>query len=487
VLLLFDAWPLHRFNSPLQRRWALLEKIPLLAISCASAVMTYVIVRNTQGLYSFGTLDIGYRMANAALSYVHYLVSTIAPIGLAVYYPLPDAFNPYQVAAAMAVLCIISGASMLFWNKMPSLIIGWSWFVGTLIPVIGIIQTGSQSMADRFAYIPCLGLFIMIIWPLPNLVSKAPMFARRVGVLAAIALIVLYAIVAACQVSLWKNSETLFMHALRVTKNNYMIHNSLGAYYSQEGDTVQAMRHFAESIRIRPKFQFALYNAGLTMANAGDYAKAKKLLAAALSLDPSYAEAHYSIGACYEAEGNDSLALDAYTRAIALKPDDWMANYRSGCLYRKSGNDSLSEKCFLQALKSNPSSWETYLQLGLLSRKKGENNKAKAQFIQAINADPSRWEPLRALGDVLLSEHKPAAAGKLYEAAIRRAPDRAELHAKYGIALAIQEKLDSALIAFNSALRLSPGDSATMEYRGRVLRRMEEKRSGGVNEHAQRK
>ena len=292
VLLLMDFWPLNRFlNSKFSILNSIIEKIPLMCLSLiASLIVLYVQSQATlvRGMHQF---PVGFRIENVLLAYVGYIGKLFYPLNLGILYPYPLTNPPvWQVATAGLLLLCISIAVFRFSHNRRWLIVGWLWYLGTLIPVIGLVQVGLQSMADRYTYIPLTGLFIIISWGVAELAQK---LKCKPAVLAATAIVVLIflSILTYRQVSFWKDSITLFEHTVSVTKNNDILHYNLGRLYLQKGVPDKAIEHWSEAVRIKP-----------------DQPTIHKNLAALLAQN-----------------GRLDEAIDHYRQALIYKPDDTQA------------------------------------------------------------------------------------------------------------------------------------------------------------------
>ena len=243
------------------------------------------------------------------------------PQNLAVFYPRDiDRFSFWQIAMCAMLLLGISVFVIRFGRKQKYLPVGWFWFVGTLIPVIGLVQSGKQAYADRYTYIPYIGLFIMIAWGLPELLSKWRYRKLTIGISIVIALTAL-GICAHRQVSYWKNSFTLFSHALKVTQNNYVAHTNLGNYFADHNDVPSAIEHCRKALEIEPNYLYALNTLGHLMIDKGDFEKAIEYLQQAIEVKTDFAEARYCLAKALVPQGRLDEAIDQLHTAIRLKPD----------------------------------------------------------------------------------------------------------------------------------------------------------------------
>jgi tetratricopeptide (TPR) repeat protein len=261
VLLLLDVWPLGR-----PRTTALLrEKIPLFAVAAVGAVVTYLVQQGSGAVAAAGAYPLGLRVENALVSYAVYIVKVFWPVRLAVFYPYPAEVPVWQAVLAAVALAAISAAVLGVWRSRPWLTVGWLWYLGTLVPVIGLVQVGVQSMADRYTYIPAIGLFIMLAWGVPDLLEG---WSRRNWILGGGTALSLSAclLLTHKQVQYWQNGETLFRHVVSATRNNYLAYNNLGFYLENHGKPDEAMKFYEQSVSINPNYEDAQNNIGHLLA-----------------------------------------------------------------------------------------------------------------------------------------------------------------------------------------------------------------------------
>jgi len=320
VLLLLDYWPLGRMGRvPLGR--LVLEKVPLLVLSAASSVVTFIAQQQGEAVATLKSLPFADRLANALVSYVAYLAKAVWPADLAVFYPHPGIWPLWQIALAVAVLVAISVLAWRLRRSSPYLIVGWLWFLGTLVPVIGLVQVGDQAMADRYTYLPLVGLGIMAAWGGAEAVERRP--RRRVPT-AALWTAVLVALlwVGHRQVQTWRDGLTLFGHDLAVTSGNYLAHNNLGVALMDRGDYPSAERHFLEALRIRPGLADARNNLGILRTLQGKNGEAALHFREVIRIRPDYPGARRRLGDLLLRAGQASEAIACYREALARTPDD---------------------------------------------------------------------------------------------------------------------------------------------------------------------
>ncbi|MGA2094429.1 MAG: tetratricopeptide repeat protein, partial [Sedimentisphaerales bacterium] len=334
VLLLVDYWPLNRFlNSKFSILNSIVEKVPFLFLAAVSSVITFFVQMRGSSLAPVNILPLKARIDNAFLSYARYIGKLFVPQNLAVFYP-PDVrtIRSWQAVMSVLLLMVITILVIRFARNRRYLPVGWFWFVGTLVPVIGLVQVGRQAFADRYTYIPYIGLFIMLAWGLPELLSKLP---QRKIVLALSMVIVLtpLGICTYQQVSYWYNSFTLFSHAIEVTKNNYIAYFSLGCAYGELGRGKDEIEAYKQTLKIEPDYADAHFNLGIAYANLGRYQDAIDSYKQAVKIKPDFVDAHYNLGFTCLAAGDKALALEEY-KILKTLGDDKQADQLYNLIYK---------------------------------------------------------------------------------------------------------------------------------------------------------
>ena len=315
TFLLFDYWPLRRSDLLSRKWWGLIkEKIPFFGLMAAFLVVTYRVqigyISNT-----FDDLPMGLRVANAVRSYGQYLLKTVWPHDFAIFYPHPG--HDISMTSVAIAATVLVGLTVLIVGPGRSrryLAVGWCWFLGTLVPVIGLVQAGMAGMADRYAYIGLIGVFFGVSWLLWESLS------RRTFVAVAMVSCVALAIVTTRQVPHWKDSETLFRHALSVTEDNFLAYNNLGTVYYDRGDRPRAREQFTNSVNITPQYADAQMNLGTVCLEQGDLRRARHHLTLAVELEPTLAEAHSNLGAVLMKQRRVADAVPHLEKALELNP-----------------------------------------------------------------------------------------------------------------------------------------------------------------------
>jgi Tfp pilus assembly protein PilF len=357
VLLLLDFWPLDRLQS--RTRWRLLwEKIPFLCLAMVSCVATYMAQGKGHSV-SMGLL-LGPRVANAIASYLKYLSKTFWPANLSVFYPHPDLRYPlstqwpdWQILAAALLLVVVSAFALLRHKRQPWFVTGWFWYLGTLVPVIGFIQVGKQGMADRYTYIPLIGVFVCFAWGANHLLAG---LRSGKAVLATAGILVTTACVLATQkqVKYWRNDFTLFEHALSVNPNNPVANHLIGADLQEQRKYDLALTHFRAAVEYDPTFVDAYCSLGFTLYAMGRADEAIEQSQTAISLNPWHAQAHTSLGALLWMRGQRDEAVRHYAEALRLRPDLAMAHYNMGIALSALGRFSEAAAQLSEAVRLKP-------------------------------------------------------------------------------------------------------------------------------------
>jgi len=375
ALLLLDYWPLGRMSgeSDRTRRLARLvfEKTPLFILSAAACVVTMHAQSSGYATVSIADLPLTLRIANAALAYTTYLGITFAPLNLAPLYPHPgDALVLPVAFVSLALLAVVTIVAVVIARRAPYALVGWFWFLGTLVPVIGLVQVGSQSMADRYTYVPYIGLFIAIAWGAPALLGGLSEPTRRRTLAVALAVVaVVFSLLTRQQISYWKDSITLFEHTLSVTHRNSPAHLYLGMGYHSDarakaakGNSEEAAEQYAkavsqytECIRISPRSVDAHVNLGSIVLDRGELDRAKGHFEWAIQLDPNVELAHRNLGNLLFKQDKPAEAVAPLTRALALKPGEAETHFWLALAYEKMGrlDEALEQAEILTGLRPN--------------------------------------------------------------------------------------------------------------------------------------
>jgi Flp pilus assembly protein TadD len=360
----------------------------LFALVAASAVITSVAQSHGGGVRTFTEFPIALRLSNALVSYGKYLLLAFWPNDLAVFYPFPKAAIPAWQIIGAALLLIAITAFCFFQRKLrPYLIVGWLWFLGTLVPVIGLVQVGAQSMADRYFYIPSIGLFIAIVFGLADVAETRRVAPWLSAAIANVVLLVLATLTNA-QIHLWSNSFTLFNHALAVTPPNYTIETSLGLALGKSNRYDDAAAHFQKALKIRPDFYDALFNMGVTRFYQGRLPEAVEYYQAAIHSQPGAPKAHMQLALALWNQNRSEAACDEMRRASQLAPKDASIRSDLGLALLRSGRIPEAIDQLHEALRLDPHSAEAHNNLGLALLGSGKARESIPEFEAALRLKP---------------------------------------------------------------------------------------------------
>ena len=387
VLLLLDYWPLGRFNKWSLALQLIQEKIPLFVLAAASSIVTFFIQQSGGAVESLDVLPLTIRISNALVSYVSYIGKMILPHNLAVLYPHPDMPPVWQVAGACLLLVFVSFIAVKTLKCYPYFAVGWLWYLGTLVPVIGLVQVGLQSMADRYTYIPLTGIFIIIAWGVSDLAAKWRYKKEGFAAASAILLSILMALTW-FQLKHWINSVTLFRHAINVTKNNSVAHNNLGTALKDHGKLSEAIKHYTEALRIRPKYVDAHYNLGNAFVRRSRISEAISHYTEAVRIKPNDAEVRNNLGSVLFKQGKVNEAIGHYSEALRIKPDfaEAQSNLKKISAFLNEIDETIKKVQGL--LEVNPENPKLHYDLGTLYYKKGEFDKAIFQYQKSLSIQP---------------------------------------------------------------------------------------------------
>ncbi|MFC1857527.1 tetratricopeptide repeat protein [Thermodesulfobacteriota bacterium] len=406
VLILLDYWPLGRCSignsiptdpsSAHQRSVAFLvrEKVPLLVFALVLAAVALIDQQGSGALGSLETYPISVRMGNALISYAGYIVKMIFPHDLAFLYPYPDAILLWQIAGAMGLLVGISILAVCSAKRHPWFLVGWLWYLGTMVPVIGLVQVGAQAMADRYAYIPFIGLFIIISWGISEIAARRPNWRTQLFFLAAAVLLILMAVTGR-QVRYWANSIALFERALAVTADNYIAHNNLGVVLAEQGRTAEAMAHLREALRIKPDYPDARGNLntllGIREKIDNDIAKLHDVLA----VHPQEPLLYDTLGNLYKRKGEFPKAIAAYQKALSFQSTYLPALNDLGLTHALRGNYKDAIICFKRSVAMHPDAPDAYYYLAGIYARQNQIADSLGWLKQAVQKGFNDWELLR--------------------------------------------------------------------------------------------
>ena len=490
VLLLLDYWPLGRWQKALQPqllpvsnesglvkkkvkqrktdstkekkisvplmnrakiiRSLLWEKSPFIFLAIASSIVTIWVQKNGGAVAYLEELPFLDRMLNAIVSYVAYLIKIFWPVNLAVFYTYRQYLPSWQVFGAASILLGISIAVIYAIKKAPYLFVGWFWYLGTLVPVIGLIQVGKQSIADRYTYFPSIGIAIILTWGVAYLLPRVKL--RKIIIIPAALILAALTFLTWQQCGYWKNSISLFNHVLQATKDNYLAHNNLGTALAAEGKKEEAIAHYRKAIEINPTFTIAHLNLGAALVAQGRIEEAL----AAIKMNPNQEEAHFHLGVVLAAQGRNEEAIAHYLAAIKINPNYDDAYYNLANLLMKQGKIEEAIDNYSKAIKINPDHADAHCNLADVFVKQNKIGQAIEHFREAVRITPSSFASLNNLGVNLEKQLKHDEAASYYRRALVVEPKNPGIYFNLGVALGNKGELKEAIENFRQAIYLKP-------------------------------
>jgi tetratricopeptide (TPR) repeat protein len=440
ALLLLDYWPFERLDTgdTGARRFLRLvfEKWPLFLLSIASAGVTYLVQRQGGAMEAKNYFPWVVRLTNIPISYCRYLGKIFCPINLSPYYIHPRIWPVAEVFFATLFLAVLSVVVIQLRRRMPYLFLGWGWFIITLLPVIGIIQVGTQSIADRYTYVPSIGIFIAICWSLPKLLPESRV-AHLIISSATMAVLIILAHLTRVQIAYWRDTVALFRHALVVEPDNNLAHLDLGVGLAEQGRTAEAMREVREALRLN-----------------GDIA-----------------EAYLTLGSLLSDEGRFGEAIISFREGLARHPNDAKGHLFLGIALHRLGSLDAAAEEFRAAARLQPELVEAFNNLGMVYREQGKFDAAIEAYRQALATKPAFADAHNNLAIALYSSGRSGEALSELREALRLNPQSPEFHTNFGICLEGSSKIDEALAEYREALRLNPNYSSAQIRLNQLLAR----------------
>lgn len=452
ALLLLDYWPLGRFESNSFSR-LLREKIPFFLAAAAAAVGAFL-TQNSSSATSVG-VPLAARLENALVSYGRYLGKIFWPADLTFFYPHPGYWPAAALLLSIVLLPGITIGAVALRRRQPWLLTGWFWFLGTLVPVIGLVQVGGQAMADRFTYIPCLGVLVMVIWGAHEIAARWRWQPAVLTVAAAAAVVPCVALTRR-QIGYWRDSETLCRRALAVTTHNQVAHFCLGVALEKNGQPDEAIRQYQAALAADPTYAPAHTNLGFALGNEGHFDEATSQLQEALRLGADPARVHFGLGLIFGREGRIDDATHEFQQAVALRSDWPDAHFNLGIALEHAGQLPEAIVELQQAADLETDSAKFHFELGNALAATGRLDEAIGQFQKSLELQPDSVECRVDLGNALARSGHLDDAIEQFRAAVQLRPDLAEAHNNLGLALGMRGRTDEAVGEFQQALKLKP-------------------------------
>jgi tetratricopeptide (TPR) repeat protein len=430
TLLLFDYWALERFEKwnvatllPLVK-----EKLPYFILSALSIAATLFAQGTSGAIQTMERFDLADRVSNALTAYVKYAAMLFYPADLAVWYPFERGISIGWLTGSAIVLAAITAACIWQLRSRKYLFVGWLWFIGTLVPVIGIVQVGRQSMADRYTYIPYIGLAIAVVWLVADVIERAKI-DRRIASAATVIVIALFGILTFRQVSYWQNSETLFQHTLAVTDKNFFIEHNY-CYYLQENDRLaEAESYCKAAIEHDPQLADAYNTLGSIKLKQKNFFEARVNFEKAVEVKPAYPQAYANLALAANAGNDFAAAADYLNKGVEVDDQKFFDAQRLGELYSAVGNGAMQQKAYPVAVSA---------------------------YEKAAAAQPNNSELRRSLAVALNQAGRKNEAVEILEAVVRGGSGSAELHNSLGLIYAESNRIEEAQAQFRRALQINP-------------------------------
>lgn len=477
LLLLLDYWPLERFgpSPPLNRSTdpstasadghttlyrLVIEKIPFFILAAVSSVVTFLVQRTGGAMTATDVIPLGSRLANALAAYAKYIGKLFWPEHLAVFYPL-DISNstPAGQLALYALLLAAITVLVLYLGRIRKYLpVGWFWFVGSLIPVVGLVQVGLQAYADRYTYSPYIGLFVMLAWGMSDLPAKG-LYRKAVLAAAMVLAVAAMGITAHRYASRWRNGVTLFTHAIEVTQNNWFAYNNLGLSFLRRGRFPEAIGAFEQAVRLKPDDSGAYNNLGLAYAEQDCYPEAIEAYRQAVRLKPNNVEAYRNLGLAYFDLGRYEEAVEAYQQAVRIDPANAEAYNNLGLSCFQLGRLPQAITAYQQAIALKPDYAKAYANLAVAYNSLGRFPQALEASNKAVRIEPDYAEAYGNLGIAYSGLGRYPDAIQAFRQAITLKPDYANAYAGLAMAYGTMGRYTDAVTAFEQAVRLNPNDA----------------------------
>jgi tetratricopeptide (TPR) repeat protein len=397
LLLLLDFWPLGRFQGPGSLRGkvraAVLEKVPLFLLAAVFSVVTYLVQAGSGAFRLLERPSLAVRTANALDAYLTYLRRTLWPSDLDFFYPYPPGGPPvWRAALALLLLGAVTAGVCRRWRSHPHLATGWFWYLGTLVPMIGLVQVGNQALADRYTYVPLTGLFLALAWSLAT-GGRTGRIGGRVPVTLFLLWVLALLPLSRHRLEAWRDSTTLYTRSLRVNPGNWLAHNNLGVIRFLEGRLDEAALHFQEALTGNSRDPRTRFNLGLIREGAGRTGEAADHYRGAIAADPLFFDAHFRLGRLLAAQGNSAEAGFHLEEALRLNPFLADAHLELALLLAREGDAPGAEERLREAIRLQPGSAEAHRRLGLLLEAQGRTGEAVESFSRAIALGQGRPSP----------------------------------------------------------------------------------------------
>jgi tetratricopeptide (TPR) repeat protein len=480
ALLLLDFWPLRRMPLPPGKSLAdwpawrrslaplVLEKMPLFILSALACVVTLFAQKSGNAIQSLDKIPLTLRTGNAIHSVARYLGKLFWPDNLSIYYPMPDALSWPPVLFSLAVIAFISYFAVRRLATAPWLAFGWCWFLGTLFPVIGLVQVGTQAFADRYTYIPSIGFFVAVVWSVSEFTAKWPRRAWFAWV-GGVALLVTCLSATWKTIPNWRDSETLFSQALPKNYQNVVVTMILGNAYFEAGKLDEAIEQYVAALKIRPRYAEAHFNWGNVLGRRQQWPEAIQHYEEAIQINPGHVDARLNLANALAESGRSPEAIALLNALLKQHPKEYRAHNNLGNALAAQGQWAEAIEHFKQALKLHPANVETLNNWGNALADQGNLQAAEGLYLEAMKRNPSDARTRNELGRLYAELNRLPEAIKQYSEALRLNPAFVEAHLNYGLALAVDRQFEAAAAHFKEALRLRPNSAEAHNNLGYIL------------------
>ena len=409
VLLLLDYWPLKRFDK-FSIKWLIVEKIPLFVLAAGSSIITFFVQQKGGAVIQLEFVSVSSRLGNALVSYIGYIGKMIYPSGLAVLYPYPaEGVGSWRPLVAVALLAGLTLFFIRLAGKQRYALVGWLWYLVTLVPVLGMVQVGSQAMADRYTYIPSIGIFVVVAWGLSDLLNRWKN-KRVILSISALITILLATLATRIQVGHWRNSIALYEHTLNVTEHNFIIHGNYGKVLDEDGRTEEAIEQYQNVLEIRPDRADAHYSLGVLFWETVKQPQSIAHYQKAVQLEPDMTKAIYNLATALMKISRYDEAAGHFRKVLELRPDHAVAHFNLGVVLDKLGKGQQSINHFKLALKLNPDNPDAHYNLGVILGKMGKLEQTIEHFDNTLQLNPENVEAHNKLAKVYHELKKPGKA-----------------------------------------------------------------------------
>ncbi|MEO5358216.1 MAG: tetratricopeptide repeat protein [Nitrospirae bacterium YQR-1] len=453
VLLIADIYPLERFSGRERNRSIIYEKIPFFFFSIVISVVTYLVQKSAGAVETKQPVALIIRLGNAVISLAEYVSKLFIPVNMSVFYPYRAGIAVWEVLVCAALITAMTFLAVKYLKKRPYIFTGWFFYLVTISPVIGIIQAGSQSVADRYTYVPYVGLFIIIACLVTESLQK---YAKYCVTAAAAITIFVFMLISFKQISRWKDSETLLRHGISVTENNYVLYNNLAEVLQRQWKTSEALKNYSAALSIKPDYADARAGIGIAYMYEGNFDKALENLNIALQLNPKCVEAYIALAAIITARGQQATALQYLNRGLSIAPNSALLRYNLGVTYLAAGKSAEALENLKISVNLNPYDAKAFFYLGNVYAAQGKLTEAESAYRSALHLQPDYTDAMVNLGNVSIYQKRIEEAVKIFTIASESAMAPPEAFNGLGSALIMSGQPQRAIKPLQRAIELRP-------------------------------